>query len=105
MPATHTVDSDRTASFMRTAALRHTGRRHANIPRAITRCNKTARRPPEDLDGALRRLRDATAELPYFARIIASVMSSMRFEKPHSLSYQLSTLTSVPPMTRVWVAS
>jgi hypothetical protein len=41
----------------------------------------------------------------YFAFIRARVMSSMRLEKPHSLSYQLSTLTRVPPMTRVWVAS
>jgi len=41
----------------------------------------------------------------YFAAINATVMSSMRLEKPHSLSYQLSTFTSVPPMTRVWVAS
>ncbi len=39
------------------------------------------------------------------AAISASVISSMRLEKPHSLSYQLSTLTRVPPITRVWVAS
>ncbi len=41
----------------------------------------------------------------YFAAISALVMSSMRLEKPHSLSYQLNTFTNVPPMTRVWVAS
>ncbi len=41
----------------------------------------------------------------YFAAISAMVMSSMRLEKPHSLSYHDSTFTSVPPMTRVWVAS
>ena len=41
----------------------------------------------------------------HFAFANASVMSSMRFEKPHSLSYQLSTLTRVPSITRVWVAS
>ena len=41
----------------------------------------------------------------YFAFTIASVISSMRFEKPHSLSYQLSTLTSVPSITRVCVES
>lgn len=35
----------------------------------------------------------------------ASVMSSMRLEKPHSLSYHDSTLTRVPPITRVCVAS
>jgi hypothetical protein len=34
----------------------------------------------------------------------ASVVSSMRLEKPHSLSYQAHTLTSVPPMTLVRVA-
>ncbi len=35
----------------------------------------------------------------------ASVVSSMRLEKPHSLSYQAHTFTSVPPMTLVSVAS
>jgi hypothetical protein len=41
----------------------------------------------------------------YFAAISASVVSSMRFEKPHSLSYHEHTLTSVPPMTLVRVLS
>ena len=35
----------------------------------------------------------------------ASVVSSMRLEKPHSLSYQEQTFTSVPSMTLVSVAS
>ena len=35
----------------------------------------------------------------------ASVVSSMRLEKPHSLSYQAHTFTSVPSMTLVSVAS
>src|ERR1700761_9084996 len=35
----------------------------------------------------------------------ASVVSSMRFEKPHSLSYQAQTFTSVPPTTLVSVES
>src|SRR5271165_6523511 len=35
----------------------------------------------------------------------ASVVSSMRFEKPHSLSYQAQALTSVPSRTLVSVAS
>src|SRR5260370_41537592 len=35
----------------------------------------------------------------------ASVVSSIRLEKPHSLSYQAQTLTSVPWMTLVSVAS
>src|SRR5580658_3486553 len=35
----------------------------------------------------------------------AIVVSSMRFEKPHSLSYQEKTLTRVPSMTFVSVAS
>ena len=39
------------------------------------------------------------------ARISASAVSSMRLLKPHSLSYQAQTLTSVPPMTLVNVAS
>nr|VFK11084.1 MAG: hypothetical protein BECKLPF1236B_GA0070989_101924 [Candidatus Kentron sp. LPFa] len=39
------------------------------------------------------------------AFISATVVSNIRLEKPHSLSYQDSTLTRFPPMTRVWVAS
>ena len=40
------------------------------------------------------------------AAISATVVSSMRFEKPHSLSYQASTFTSRPSCdTRVCVAS
>ncbi len=39
------------------------------------------------------------------ARDQASVVSSMRFENPHSLSYQAQTLTSVPPSTFVSCAS
>ena len=41
----------------------------------------------------------------YFAAISAAVMSSMRLEEPHSLSYQASTFTSVPPVTLVSVLS
>ena len=41
----------------------------------------------------------------YFALTKASVVSSMRLEKPHSLSYQLHTLTRVPPITWVSVLS
>ncbi len=33
---------------------------------------------------------------------IATAVSAIRFEKPHSLSYQDTTRTSVPSMTRVW---
>src|SRR5690606_26113506 len=35
----------------------------------------------------------------------ARATSSIRLENPHSLSYQAQTLTSVPPMTLVSVAS
>ena len=48
---------------------------------------------------------DAIGFTTYFAAISASVVSSMRLLKPHSLSYQAQTLTSVPPMTCVSVAS
>src|SRR5690606_13956986 len=41
----------------------------------------------------------------YLADISAMVVSSMRLEKPHSLSYQEQTFTRVPPMTWVRVAS
>ena len=39
------------------------------------------------------------------ARDQASAVSSMRFAKAHSLSYHPQTLTSVPPITFVIVAS
>ena len=42
---------------------------------------------------------------PYEALDQAIVVSSMRLLKPHSLSYQEQTLTSVPSLTRVIVAS
>ncbi len=35
----------------------------------------------------------------------AMVVSSMRFEKPHSLSYQAQTFTRLPSITLVSVAS
>ena len=35
----------------------------------------------------------------------ASVVSSMRFEKPHSLSYHAQTFTSLPSMTFVKLES
>ena len=41
----------------------------------------------------------------YVAFDHASVVSSMRLEKPHSLSYQEHTFTMVPSMTLVSVAS
>ena len=33
---------------------------------------------------------------------MATAVSAMRFEKPHSLSYQASTRTRVPSITLVW---
>ena len=42
---------------------------------------------------------------PQPARDQARVVSSMRFENPHSLSYQAQTFTSVPPSTFVSCAS
>ena len=41
----------------------------------------------------------------YFAAINAAVISSIRLLKPHSLSYQASTFTRVPPVTLVRVLS
>ena len=38
----------------------------------------------------------------YSALPIATAVSAMRFEKPHSLSYQDSTRTKVPSITLVW---
>jgi len=42
---------------------------------------------------------------PYFAFMNATVVSSMRLLKPHSLSYQAEAFTSVPFDTLVSVAS
>ena len=42
---------------------------------------------------------------PYFAFTIASIVSSIRLEKPHSLSYHEQTLTRRPPIARVSSAS
>ncbi|MNF00904.1 hypothetical protein D3C80_1998090 [compost metagenome] len=44
------------------------------------------------------------ARLFYRALHSARQLSSMRLEKPHSLSYQASTL-SMRPLVRVWLAS
>src|SRR5690606_29988499 len=52
--------------------------------------------------GALPRSRSVRRN--YRAAIKATVVSSIRLEKPHSLSYQLETLTRLP-MTFVSVAS
>ena len=41
-------------------------------------------------------------ERPYSSFPIATAVSAMRFEKPHSLSYQAITRTSVPFCTLVW---
>ena len=39
---------------------------------------------------------------PQISFAIATAVSAMRFEKPHSLSYQESTRTKLPSMTLVW---
>ena len=67
--------------------------------RSTTAC---AAPPPAPRPPSIHRNARTTA---YFAAISAAVMSSMRLEKPHSLSYHEHTFTSVPPMTWVSVAS
>ncbi len=44
----------------------------------------------------------ATLANPQISFAIATAVSAMRFEKPHSLSYQESTRTKLPSMTLVW---
>ena len=58
---------------------------------------------PRDRD-AVQRPERHEPRLPYRLPSSAAV-SDMRLEKPHSLSYQLSTRTSAPSTTAVWVAS
>src|SRR4051812_14767100 len=50
---------------------------------------------PTSHSPATKRIAHAIAR-PYFAAIQARVTSSMRLEKPHSLSYQLETFTRRP---------
>ena len=40
--------------------------------------------------------------IPQISFPIATAVSAIRFEKPHSLSYQESTRTKVPSITLVW---
>ena len=42
------------------------------------------------------------ARLRQMSFAMATAVSAMRFEKPHSLSYHAMTRTSVPSMTLVW---
>ena len=55
--------------------------------------------PPE---GRPRRRAPAGAARDQISFAMATAVSLMRFEKPHSLSYQDMTRTSVPSMTLVW---
>ncbi len=50
---------------------------------------------------AASRLRSLT-NAPQISLPIATAVSAMRFEKPHSLSYQDRTRTNVPSITLVW---
>src|SRR4051812_48772324 len=63
----------------------------------------TKKPPSFTLDGFVRCARRRSCD-DYFAFISATVVSSMRFEKPHSLSYHDETFTSRPD-TLVSVAS
>ena len=45
--------------------------------------------------------KERTGRKPQSVFAIAPAVSTMRFEKPHSLSYQLSTRTSLPSITEV----
>src|SRR6185437_15097455 len=62
---------------------------------------KTIVIPAEPASACIRRERES---IGYFAAIHATATSSIRFEKPHSLSYQLDAFTSRPE-TLVSVAS
>ena len=44
---------------------------------------------------------ERSARTPQMNFAIAVAVSTMRFEKPHSLSYQLTTRTSLPSITAV----
>ena len=55
-------------------------------------------RPRRTLDP---RFREGDVQ-PQISFAIATAVSAMRFEKPHSLSYQESTRTKLPSITLVW---
>ena len=93
--------------------------RHADRPHAVsTRCRRgstgaSGRMPASDLTQHRGRLVRGALPMPgcpastqpaYFAATSATVVSSIRLEKPHSLSYQLETFTS-RPLTLVRVES
>src|ERR1700734_3766666 len=69
-------------------------------------------RGDDDQDNQRRTLRNASARPPpAFAGVtqnpqvsfaIATAVSAIRLEKPHSLSYQDSTRTKLPSITLVW---
>ena len=80
-------------------------RTERNAGRACDALLQVERTAGRACDALLQTGRSAPRWADYLAAISARVMSSMRLEKPHSLSYQDSTLTRVPPMTRVWVLS
>src|SRR5262245_37571368 len=52
--------------------------------------------------GLCRRRHAVTASLRHSSLPMATAVSAMRLEKPHSLSYQDITRTKVPSMTLVW---
>ncbi len=85
------IGAERTCNFVAAAAAMKNGAAVEATP-SLLRQNGTARQS--------RRCGQS-----YLAAISASVVSSMRLEKPHSLSYQLNTFTKVPSITRVWVLS
>ena len=47
-------------------------------------------------------VQDCTEAVTPRGRLIATAVSAMRFEKPHSLSYQVRMRTMVPSITLVW---
>ena len=84
------------------------GRRHAldaggiaDLPSSIgtLRSTRTSTRLP--LRSTSSRVREV-ASTAQISLPMATAVSAMRLEKPHSLSYQDITRTSVPSMTLVW---
>ena len=76
----------------------------ASVPTSASNTLRAAREPPDGAGHSVLTSVGARTAANYFAPISATVVSSMRFEKPHSLSYQEQTLTKRPD-TLVQVAS
>ena len=73
-----------------------------HLPFSIGTLRSTARERACPDVGLIEGAEGGHARLRQMSFAMATAVSAMRFEKPHSLSYHAMTRTSVPSMTLVW---